>query len=1040
MSLPIPQPPPLPLLGNAFDVDPENSAASFDNLAAKYGPIFRLRLSGADTYVLNTVELCDEMCDEKRFHKFISAGLNEVRSGLADGLFTAYHGEHAWGVAHRTLVPAFGPLRIGEMFDEMHDLAAQLVTRWARMEGEAISVTEDYTRLTLDSIALCAMDKRFNSFYSESLHPFVTAMTDFLLESGKRARMTSVQKLLNRSGERKYEADISTMRNVAQEVINHRRAHPSDKTDLLNALLLGHDPKTGEKMTDDSIMNNMLTFLIAGHETTAGMLSSATYYLMKNPRAAQEAQKEVDQVVGRGAIRLEHMSKLPYIEAVLRETLRLQPSAPGFGVIAHDKVNPTVLAGKYVIPAGSAVRVNLRASGRDRDVFGDDAEDFKPERMYGENFTKLPRNAWKPFGNGMRGCIGRSFAWQEAVLALALILQNFHLRLDDPGYQLKLKQTLTLKPAGLFMRVSLREGVSTLGLEKQLYAGAQADSLDTSKVSKEVVVGDLKPMTVLYGSNSGTCEGLAQSLAKNAKSHGFDVKVSSMDEAIEKVSSGQPLVVVTASYEGEPTDNAKSFIEWLKSSPSAFKNVQYAVFGCGHKDWAQTYQKIPTFVDHQLEGCGGTRIAKLGATNVAEGKIFDDFDAWQDGELWPKLTDNKASSSSTEGLNVDFSISSSAGDSAYGVKEAIVVSNDVLTKKGVPEKRHIELQLPSDMTYEPGDYLAVLPTNSADVVNRVLTHFKLPWDSVMTVNSQSSFPIGRELSISNALARYVELNVPATQKNLATIAAYAPEEVKERIVSQQAGHTPSMLEVLEANPSVELPFSVYLAMLPPMRIRQYSISSSPLVNPSRASITYTVADADLKHPGVATTYLRRCESGSRIQVAVKKPNSTFRLPADKKMPLIMICAGTGLAPFRGFVQDRVTKIKAGASEFGQALLFVGCYDPDLDQLFKEEFDEAEKLGAVKVYYAYSRAPDKSNDCKFVQERLFHERAIVRELFSQNAKVYICGSSAMGNGITDAVTKMRVEVAENNGEAESLESAKKWWQGLRNDRYAVDVFA
>lgn len=215
-------------------------------------------------YFVSSVELVDELCDEKRFCKSVSGPLEELRAGIGAGLFTAYHGEHAWEVAHRTLVPAFGPIGIKDMFDEMHDIASQLVSKWARNQGESIDVPDNYTRLTLDSIALCAMGKRFNSFYTKEMHPFVDAMVDFLLEGGRRNRRSRLEALLNPSYERKYRQDIDLMKSVAEEVIAERRANPVDKKDLLNAVLFGKDPKTGEKLSDENMMDNLITFLIAG--------------------------------------------------------------------------------------------------------------------------------------------------------------------------------------------------------------------------------------------------------------------------------------------------------------------------------------------------------------------------------------------------------------------------------------------------------------------------------------------------------------------------------------------------------------------------------------------------------------------------------------------------------------------------------------------------------------------------------------------------------------------------------------------------------
>ena len=695
---------------------------------------------GKERYFVSSAELLNELCDEKRFNKSLSGPLLQVRNGVGDGLFTAFHGEHNWEVAHRTLVPAFGPIGIRDMFDEMYDIATQLVAKWARQGSARINVTDDFTRLTLDSIALCAMDKRFNSFYSERLHPFVEAMVDFLVECGKRPKRTRLESLIYPSYDRKYQQDIALMRQVADEVVACRRANPSDKKDLLSAMLFGKDPKTGERLSDDSITNNMITFLIAGHETTSGLLSFACYHILKNPDALQKAQQEVDKVVGKGPVKFEHMSKLPYVEAVLRETLRLNPTAPAFSVEPLRTVpGPVVLAGKYWIPAGASIAAILPQVGRDPAAFGADAEDFRPERMYGENFKKIPPNAWKPFGNGARGCIGRPFAWQEAVLTMALLLQNFNLRMDDPSYQLQIKQTLTIKPDNFFMRATLRDGIDPIKLEKKMYAGVEPEK--EAKPRAAAVSGEpQKPMTILYGSNSGTCAGLSQTLASSAAVHGFAATVKSLDAAVDQLPKDQPIAIITASYEGNPPDNAGLFVEWLKSADkSQLQGVRYAVFGCGHRDWVSTFQKIPTFVDFELESKHAHRIVERGLSDVADGKVFDDFDDWQDNHLWPALSDKKdAGELAVKGLDLEINTTVRASHLHHNVQDALVLSNDVLTAPGAPEKRHMRLKLPSSLTYEAGDYLALLPVNSMETVSRVLRRFGLPWDAVMTLKKRLS--------------------------------------------------------------------------------------------------------------------------------------------------------------------------------------------------------------------------------------------------------------------------------------------------------------
>jgi cytochrome P450/NADPH-cytochrome P450 reductase len=147
----------------------------------------------------------------------------------------------------------------------MYDIATQLVMKWARQgPNTPVMVTDDFTRLTLDTIALCAMGTRFNSFYHDEMHPFVEAMVGLLAGSGSRALKPALFNSLPTAENAKYWSDIEYLRNLAQELVDSRKENPVEKKDLLNALILGRDPQTGQGLTDGSIVDNMITFLIAG--------------------------------------------------------------------------------------------------------------------------------------------------------------------------------------------------------------------------------------------------------------------------------------------------------------------------------------------------------------------------------------------------------------------------------------------------------------------------------------------------------------------------------------------------------------------------------------------------------------------------------------------------------------------------------------------------------------------------------------------------------------------------------------------------------
>ncbi|CAJ2512010.1 Uu.00g076350.m01.CDS01 [Anthostomella pinea] len=1058
---PIPVPPGLPFLGNIGDIDRELPLRSFVALAEKYGEIYRLNLPGRTMVVNSSHRLINELCDEKRFIKIPKGALDQIRNGVHDGLFTARPNEPNWAIAHRILMPAragyrawlhiqecdanlnrFGPVSIRGMFGEMHDVATQLALKFARHGPTTpIAVTEDFTRLALDTLALCSMGYRFNSYYTTGLHPFIEAMGDFLTVSGTRASRP-MPDWFYRAEDAKYFQDIEVLRKTAMDVLRSRKEQPNDRKDLLNAMLNGVDSKTGQRMTDESIIDNLITFLIAGHETTSGTLSFAFHELMKNPEAYRKAQKEVDEVVGKGPITVEHMSKVPYISAILRETLRLDSPITIFSVVP---VEDTLLAGQYPVYKDEAMMLFVKQAHVDPAVYGDDAHEFKPERMLDEQFHKLPKNAWKPFGNGARGCIGRPFAIQEATLAMVMLLQNFNFVMDDPTYRLSLKQTLTIKPDGFYMRAILRDGLTPSQLEHRL-AGTEIPpssakhqgSGHSPGVSAD---GNAQLMRVLYGSNSGTCESLAHQLARDASLHGFKADVDSMDAANGALPRNQPVIIITASYEGQAPDNAAHFVSWAENGldKTSLDGTNYAVFGVGHHDWAHTFHRIPKLMDSKLAEAGATRLAPIGLADVASSDTFTDFETWEDNVLWPALKKqygagkSAAEHSHASGLNVTVT-SPRTSTLRQDVLEGLVVATRRLTAEGEPLKKHIEIALPSGETYRAGDYLAVLPVNPKETIQRVLRQFHLPWDAHITIAGDGQTVLPTNTSNVSALSDFTK-NVD-DQASLKRLANEDYQEVFQKRIS--------VLDLLEKFTSVDLPLGNFIGMLPPMRVRQYSISSSPLWNPSHVTLTFSVLEAPSKagegtYVGVASSYLDSLAPGDKLHVSVRQSHAAFHLPQDvEKTPIICIAAGTGLAPFRGFIQERAEMLSAGRN-IAPAILLVGCRAPGCDDLYADELAKWEKIGAVTVKRAYSRATEKSNGQKYVQDVLRERKDEVLEYWKNGAKLYICGSRAVGEGVKAEMVKMKMDLEKKNGNDMTEEEARNWWEEMRNARYATDVF-
>jgi cytochrome P450/NADPH-cytochrome P450 reductase len=636
-------------------------------------------------------------------------------------------------------------------------------------------------------------------------------------------------------------------------------------------------------------------------------------------------------LIGKGPITVDHLTKLPYLNAVLRESLRLSPTAPSVGLTAKKD---TVLDGKYAVKAGAPIVALFPMVHRDPVAYGEDAEEFRPERMLDEEFerrnTEFP-NCWKPFGNGMRACIGRPFAWQEALLVLAMLLQNFNFTMDDSSYQLQIKQTLTIKPKDFHMRAHLRNGVSATSLERALISATLNEP--PAKAGQQVRKNNAakgKPMAIYYGSNTGTCEALANRLASDAANHGFRADVvDTLDAVRENLPTDKPVVIVTASYEGQPADNAAHFVNWVGTlKETELANVSYAVFGCGHRDWAKTFHRVPKYLDSTLEQRGGTKLVAMGSTDAAQGDIFTDFETWEDQILWPALRE-KYGSSEVEGegsleatLDVDISTPRSK-ILRQDVREARVEEVEVLSGSGVAEKRHIEISLPSDMSYSAGDYLAILPLNPKENIRRATKYFGLSWDSMLTISSAgpTTLPTDTPISAVDVFGAYVELAQPASKRNILALVDATRDENTSKELSRLAdaafadeitAKRVSVLDLLERFPSVQLPLGVFLKMQPPMRVRQYSISSSPLWNPNHVTLTYAVVDQPAlsgqgRYVGVASNYLSSLAPGDKLHVSVRSSHQAFHLPKDtKNVPVICIAAGTGTCIYRSNIKQLLT--------------------------------------------------------------------------------------------------------------------------------------
>lgn len=446
------------LTGDAFLTDPRRPLQSVLAETTGLGPIFELKVFRQRFVFVTDALLAAELSDEHVFEKALSPALESLRDVAGQGLFTAYTEEPNWRLAHDLLLPAFTRTAMQRYHPIMLRTATELVDRWDEAEGP-VDVTGDMTRLTMETISRAAFSRDFGSFSDSEPHPFVTAMVT-ALRSGQRKgslRTMPFSWVLVRRIERRNAPQRAYVDGLLDDLIASRRAEGDPgQDDLLGIMLNARHPDTGERLDDLNIRHQILTFLVAGHETTSGALSFALYHLSRDRDALARAQAETDAVLGpdRDAEpSFEQVAKFRHIRRVLDESLRLWPTAPGFA--RTPRVEPTVLSTGHTMRPGDWAIVLLPRVHRDPGVWGPDADEFDPDRFLPERVRERPAHTYLPFGTGERACIGRQFALHEAVLVLARLLHRYDIA-GDPGYELAVTERLTLVPQDFRLWLSPR--------------------------------------------------------------------------------------------------------------------------------------------------------------------------------------------------------------------------------------------------------------------------------------------------------------------------------------------------------------------------------------------------------------------------------------------------------------------------------------------------------------------------------------------------------------------------------------------------------
>lgn len=586
---------------------------------------------------------------------------------------------------------------------------------------------------------------------------------------------------------------------------------------------------------------------------------------------------------------------------------------------------------------------------------------------------------------------------------------------------------------------------------------------------------------IYFGSNTGTCENYALELYNDSKKFGFDSTVNPLDHAaFNGFRKDRLSLIVTSTYNGQPPDNAKKFSQYCKElAPDALSGTKVAIIGVGNSNW-KSFQAFPMYIEITLRSAGAEVFCSRGVADE-EGDMQGDLHSWVDSEFWPSAFESVGLDPKTFQYNnsptqepglVVVANSKEPGRRLLRSSEnelaTVVASRELQSTGSDRSTQHVEFRLPNTMSYEAGDHLAVFPENDPGLVLRFASLVDEP-DLGRAVlvkaddNSPKSLrhlPLGIPTNVWDLLGKHVDLQAPVTTSFLTTAVECANDPEQRDILhgilvllsNGVKGYWQQLrpIQILTAFPSVCMSLEKVLPTIEPMKKRYYSISSSPknFKGDAHTTLSITVGlvegtsiassmendlvlntsvQPELIPPeafrGVSSGYLGNLRPGQLAEVSVVK-NDRFRLPKNPNTPVIMIGPGTGLAPFRGFVQELNAE-----NDNRNAMLFFGCRN-ETDYLYRSELESSE---SIELHVAFSRS-DKPRQC--VQDLMWKHRERVWELVEAGAHIYVCGD---GRHMAKDVDKTLCQIAATIGKMNERNAIGLFEQLQQEGRYLQDVW-